>query len=175
MKRVRSTGQFCGRSEVRSTERSFCEAFVLRGTTVLDCTECRPAKFCEWKIFWWCAFEPIACAEASFFRQPRTRHLQRCWFSKLHIRARKLLRINIGSLEQTRAWWITPQACRNSVTPSSSGQRALSVSRFIVRMKWMSWMKTGVRIVSIWILKCVFSVCAMKEASERSFVCLDDL
>ena len=34
MKWVRFTGQFCGRGEVRSTERSFYEAFVQRGTTV---------------------------------------------------------------------------------------------------------------------------------------------
>ena len=33
---VRSTGQFRSRSDVRSMERSYYEAFVLRGTTVLS-------------------------------------------------------------------------------------------------------------------------------------------
>ena len=34
---VRSTGQFRSRSDVRSMERWYYEAFVLRGTTVLRC------------------------------------------------------------------------------------------------------------------------------------------
>ena len=34
---VRSTGQFRSRGDLRSMERSYYEAFVLRGTTVLRC------------------------------------------------------------------------------------------------------------------------------------------
>ena len=40
MKRFRSTGQFRSRGDVRSKERSYCEAFVLRGTTVQSFNVC---------------------------------------------------------------------------------------------------------------------------------------